>query len=265
MIALFVTVFVVIAASVVGSLHCAGMCGPFVAIALAPAGGATEKRGVWDAVSPALAYHFGRLATYALLGAVCGAIGAAIDLGGTMVGLARAAAILAGGTMIVFGLVMIAQLRGATLGRYDGGGWLKPWLMRAQRAAMRLTPLRRAAVIGLLTTLLPCGWLWAFAVTATGTASPLWGALVMAAFWAGTVPALAALGVALRSLTGAFATRLPWITAAALVIVGLVTVFHRLELSPKMFDTSTAQAVTTDEAIERVKNLSDDHGSCCDK
>ncbi|MBE7450024.1 MAG: sulfite exporter TauE/SafE family protein [Kofleriaceae bacterium] len=42
----------------------------------------------------------------------------------------------------------------------------------------------RAALLGLLSAALPCGWLWAFVVVAAGTGSPVGGALVMTAFWA---------------------------------------------------------------------------------
>jgi len=84
-----------------------------------------------------------------------------------------------------------------------------------------MRPARKAAILGMLTGLLPCGWLWAFVITAGGTASPLTGAVVMFAFWLGTVPAmvgvLGLLGPALARLRA----RMPMVTAAMLIVLGL--------------------------------------------
>jgi uncharacterized protein len=58
-------------ASLLGSLHCAGMCGAFVAIACGRLG---NDRSDWrDAVALQTAYHGGRLLTYVTLGMFAGA------------------------------------------------------------------------------------------------------------------------------------------------------------------------------------------------
>jgi len=80
----------------------------------------------------------------------------------------------------------------------------------------------------MLLLLLPCAWLYAFVATAAGTGSPVRGALVMAFFWAGTVPALAAIGVLARGALGPLSRRLPLVTASLLVVVGLLTLGQRL-------------------------------------
>ena len=59
---------------------------------------------------------------------------------------------------------------------------------RVNRLVRERPPVARALLLGLFSTLLPCGWLYAFAVLAAGTGGPWTGMLVMAAFWAGTVP-----------------------------------------------------------------------------
>ena len=88
----------------------------------------------------------------------------------------------------------------------------------------------RALVIGLLSTLLPCGFLYVFVAAAAATASPLRGGLVMAAFWAGTVPIMAGLGLAAQSLLGPLRRRLPIVTAAALMVLGLLAMAGKLGL-----------------------------------
>ncbi len=256
--ALIITVLI---ASLLGSLHCAGMCGAFVAFAVG-AGDGGEAPGRWRLQA---AYHGGRLATYTLLGVICGAMGAMIDWGGSMVGLSRAAAVGAGVVMILFGLTALLRLWGARLPHVRPPAWLQRLIGAGQRRAMRLGPTPRALVIGLLTTLLPCGWLYAFAVTAAGTASPLWGGLTMAAFWAGTLPVLVALGFGVQKASGFLGARLPTLTAIALVIVGLLTVTARLQVDASAFAGSAASTPpsTTQEAIERVEQLDASDMACC--
>jgi uncharacterized protein len=217
----------VLFASLVGSLHCAGMCGALVAFAV----GGMETHSMPGRVLLQLAYHGGRLTTYGLMGAVCGLLGAALDLGGSLVGLHRAAAVLAGATMIGFGIVAVLQYRGWRIPGTRVPAGLQWLLVTGQRLAVGLRPLPRALTIGLLTALLPCGWLWAFALIAAGTGSAGWGAAVMIAFWAGTVPVLASVGAAVQVLTGTLGRRLPLITAVLLVALGLGTIAERFVLS----------------------------------
>jgi sulfite exporter TauE/SafE len=72
--------------------------------------------------------------------------------------------------------------------------------------------------LGLLLGLLPCGLLYAALAAAGGTASPLSGALAMAGFALGTMPALVAVGwlglIVRRRLRGL----LVWIATPLLVV-----------------------------------------------
>lgn len=237
----------VLSASLLGSLHCAGMCGPFCGIAVS--GGRTRRA----ASLLHAAYHGGRLVTYTLVGAMAGAAGALLDVASTLAGLQPIALALAGGVMVLFGLAEIARLRNWKIGIARFGHWRPPasWVrlvQRGQRFAARQSALPRAMVIGLLTTLLPCGWLYAFVVTAAGSGGPLHGAVVMATFWVGTLPVLLSLGIGVRQLAGALGERLPIATAAALIIVGAVTLSGRMTLSAQtvaqqVLDESTADGL----------------------
>src|SRR5207249_4065961 len=73
--------------------------------------------------------------------------------------------------------------------------------------AMRHSPPVRAIATGLLTTLIPCGWLYAFVITAAGTGNALNGAALMAVFWIGTLPMMTAIGVGVRWLAAPVAAR----------------------------------------------------------
>ncbi len=244
----------VLLASLFGSLHCAGMCGPLVAFAV----GAFEPQSALQRAVLQVAYHGGRLVTYALLGAIGGILGAALDLGGSWLGLQRVAAVLAGGMMIAVGVVALLRYRGARLPQLGLPAFLPRLVAVGQRTAVGLRPLPRALTIGLLTALLPCGWLYAFVIIAAGAGSAAWGAAVMVAFWAGTVPVLVSLGVGIQALTGALGRRLPLATALLLVALGLYTVGDRLLVPAGAFESLAGRLQGRDvqqqlEAVEHTK------------
>jgi sulfite exporter TauE/SafE len=76
---------------------------------------------------------------------------------------------------------------------------------------------------------MPCGWLYVFVATAASTGSAPGGAVVMAAFWAGTVPVLAGVGALAQRAAGPLRARLPVVTAALLVVLGVLTVAGKLQ------------------------------------
>lgn len=249
----------VLTASLLGSLHCAGMCGPFCAIAVS--GG--RSKGAAAALHAA--YHGGRLVTYTLVGAAAGAAGALLDLASTLAGLQPIALALAGGVMVLFGLAELArqqQLTGwfARFGHWrPPAGWTK-LVQRGQRFAARQSALPRALTIGLLTTLLPCGWLYAFVVTAAGAGGPWQGAAVMATFWVGTLPVMLSLGIGVRQLAGVFGERLPAVTAVALIAVGVFTLSGRIAMSASdLAEQVTAEAGGGSNAVPDPNELP----ACC--
>lgn len=242
----------VLSASLLGSMHCAGMCGAFLAVAIGPG----ERPA-----SPVMlqsAYHGGRLVTYTLLGAVAGGIGSAVDLAGEAAGLARSAAIMAGAMMIWFGTVTLLRTLGFRVPHMPLPSWLQRFVARGHRKVISWPPLGRALSIGLLTTLLPCGWLYAFAVTAAGTGDPGLGALTMATFWIGTLPVLVTLGVGITRATGFLGRRAPLLTSIGLIGVGVFTVANRLTIGA--FERG---ATAADSSIERLSTLHEETPACC--
>jgi sulfite exporter TauE/SafE len=211
----------ILVSSLLGSPHCAAMCGGFACFYAGEPGGGKQRAAL-------VAYNGGRLASYALLGALAGALGAGVNTAGWMAGVARPAAVLAGLLMVGWGAVTILRAMGARLPHLAALGPARRLLQGALQRMHQRPPVVRAATLGLLTTLLPCGWLYVFVATAGGTGSPWLGALVMAVFWLGTVPMLVGLGAAVQRLSGPFRRRLPVVTAAVLVVIGLLTAAGRL-------------------------------------
>lgn len=216
-------------ASLLGSLHCAGMCGAFLAIAVTGVGPGKRRARQFPLQA---AYHLGRLATYTALGLAAGAAGRLLDLTSVLAGARPVAATLAGATLLAFGLFSLLRIHGYVPAHLPAPAFMQRWLAAGHRRAFDRPPVVRAATIGLMTTLLPCGWLYAFVVTAAGTASPWLGATAMAVFWLGTLPMMVALGATIRGVAGAFGRRLPTLTCVALMGMGLFTLVHRARLDP---------------------------------
>ena len=229
----------VLLASVAGSVHCAAMCGAFVC-------GYVGRGGAGRAgMASHVAYNGGRLVSYLLLGVVAGAIGAQVEVLGALAGVARGAGIVAGVLLTAWALHEIA----ATLGwrvRLPGAPVID-WAKRQLGALLLLTRDRnataRAGILGLVTTLLPCGWLYAFVLTAAATAHPARGAAVMLFFWAGTVPALVAGAVGIAPLLRMFGRRLPVATATLILILGLLSISGRISAPMPSPSRAAAQAL----------------------
>jgi sulfite exporter TauE/SafE len=204
-------------AGFVGSLHCVGMCGPFVAVYASGSGKATLRAHA--------AYNLGRFATYTTLGALGGAIGHAVDLAGGALGFAAGASVLAGILIALFGL---AGMLGAR--RASGAGPLDKLLARLAPRLLTASPTRRALILGLSSTLLPCGFLYAFVAAAASTGNPLSGALVMSAFFLGTLPMLTGMGLGLSRLAARLRGHVLMITSSLLFVLGIATIVGRLEL-----------------------------------
>ncbi len=203
----------VLVASLAGSLHCMAMCGPLVAMH----GGAASLR-------LALVHGFGRLLTYTSLGAAAGLVGGAVNLAGSLAQVQHAATIVAGLAILGGGVHAIAIARGWIAAGPARGAWFQRGLVQLR---VHRRPSTRAAIAGILTGLLPCGWLWAFVVTAAGTARASSGALVMGAFWLGTMPAMTGMLAAGGPLLARIRARMPVLTACVLVALGLATLASR--------------------------------------
>jgi uncharacterized protein len=246
----------VLIASLVGSLHCVGMCGPLVAFAVGDSrAGKTSK--IWLHV----AYHGGRLLTYAFVGGVCGILGAAVDRGGARLGCQRAAALLAGAMMIAVGAAALFRAIGVRLPHISLPGPILRLILAGQRAALALGPLLRALCIGLLTAFLPCGWLYLFASYAAGTGTPLWGAMFMIAFWLGTVPALLLAGAGVQVLARVLGRRQPLVTSLAIVMLGVATLVFRMQTPVQAFEPVPIRADVL--SVKQVESLGKSVPPCC--
>jgi len=207
-------------AALIGGGHCASMCGAFACAA------ADVSRDFPAKLRASAAYHVARLAAYASLGAVAGSLGANVDATLAIRGFVRPAALFGGSLLVLWGIARLLAAFGVPVPRIRAPRFMGAVTSRLLRSAAPLSATMRAAVLGALAPLLPCGWLYAFVASAGATGSAATGTLVMVGFWAGTVPALAAVALGLHRLLGPARRLIPLATAIALIFVGSMTVMR---------------------------------------
>lgn len=181
-------------AGLVGGVgHCAFMCGPFV---LAQAGARlsrlpADRMAEWRRLTGAavLPYHLGRLVTYSALGALAGGIAGTLF---AQTWLPKVAGVL----LFIAAIALAVQALGQS-------GWRLPLVDRlGELLATLARPLGadptgwRGFGFGLVLGFLPCGLLYGTLAAAGSAGSALGGALLMASFALGTMPALILVGVA---------------------------------------------------------------------
>jgi len=187
-----------------GSVHCAGMCGPLIMSF------ARDRKSL-------LGYHSARLLAYSLAGAASGAFGHVL--------ISYAPKWLIGVALTLFAVLLLAsgwRLLGFKSLHYSLPQF--PFLASLQTQALRLRktfPLRSAALLGFLSVFLPCGHLYVFLAAAASTGHAFRGASLMALFAVSTWPALG-FGVALLQHALAPAARLR-LAGAILILAGLAS------------------------------------------
>lgn len=173
-------------ASFLGSAHCVGMCGPYVAMCaarLAP-GAATPVPSVWTRIL----FNAGRLAVYATLGAFVGAFGQLALAAGAGARLGGVVAMVAGAVAIAFGLALAGVLPdpSAVLGRAGLDVLIRGGAREAFGAPRFVSPI----LLGALQGAFPCALVYGAAARASVAGSAGAGAAVMLVFGLGTVPAI---------------------------------------------------------------------------
>ena len=167
--------------------HCVGMCGGIVI-----AYSSTKVQTQWSKSQQSIAhllYSLGRVTTYAVLGAVFGSIGGVATFSNTANGILW---LVAGTAMLLAGLSLLGKIKFLTLIEHSFSKSI--WYQTNFKALLKSQTFFSFFLLGMLNGLLPCGFVYFFAITAASTASPFYGALVMVIFGLSTIPALFSLG-----------------------------------------------------------------------
>ncbi len=200
--------------------HCIGMCGGIVlaysTIKIQPASSKVSK------TIAHLLYNFGRVLTYTILGALFGAIGGVATFSNTANGTLL---IIAGIAMILAGLSLMGKIKFLTLIEHSLSS--SNFYKKSFQAILHSKSNTSFFILGMLNGLLPCGFVYFFAITAASTASPLYGALVMFIFGISTIPAMFSLGF-LSSLASAtsFRNMMMSLSSVAVILYGAFTIYN---------------------------------------
>ena len=216
-----ISILTIITIAFLGSFgHCIGMCGGIVV-----AYSSTKVNSNWNKTKQAsshILYSFGRITTYVILGAIFGFVGSVVTFDNTTNGILL---IVTGILMVLVGLSLSGKLKFLTSIEHSVSK--SEIYQKSFRKLLSSDSLFSFYFLGMLNGLLPCGFVYVFAITAASTASAFWGAFVMLIFGLSTLPAMFSLGffvgifkqVALRNL---------FITLASILVIlfGLYTIYN---------------------------------------
>lgn len=177
-----------------GAGHCIGMCGNLVAAL------ALTERNQQSGVLFQLLYHGGRIITYALIGGGVGWIGSAFAFTDNFKDVTRMLLVASDFFIILVGLGSAGLFSYLSMIDLEFPGPARTLVTGVRRLLTGHGTLT-AFPLGLLLGLLPCGYVYAMAIIAAQTTSPLKGALIMFIFGLGTIPALLFFGGAVGWLS----------------------------------------------------------------
>lgn len=219
-----------IALGLLGSLHCAAMCGPLqLALPMPPGGGARRI------VLGRFVYQFGRVVTYSLLGVAGGLVGKSLFV----IGLQRWLSI-ALGIMVLAGLLLSKRIAvSAPITR------LVTKLKTAMSAQLRRRGFRSLLALGMLNGLLPCGLVYV-ALAGAVAQGALWSSIeYMAIFGLGTSPMMLALSLSGRMLPPAWRLKLSAAIPVGACLLAVMLILRGMALgipylSPDLAATTSA-------------------------
>lgn len=194
----------ILTASFFGSWHCAGMCGPIASLL-------AQRKQLF-------AYHVGRFISYVGFGALAGQIGS-FFLGSQFNQLRFLSATVLGLMLIFMGL---KALNFKFISRFlENFRILNKVVYQIQ--AFKLN--KPGWLIGLLTVLLPCGWLYTYLLAAVASQSPYAGAFIMFLFYLGGLPALLAMPWMIKNTIQKSDSSQKKIAGIILIIAGIYSLF----------------------------------------
>jgi sulfite exporter TauE/SafE len=198
----------------VGSLHCAGMCGP---LALALPRSRTARRTF---LLGRLAYNAGRVSTYIILGILFGFFGKGFSLAGAQRFLS-----------IGFGTLILATLfcsrkrtMSVLLGRVVSS------VKRPISHFLKTPTFSSLLMLGSLNGLLPCGLVYAASAMAGTLGNPLAAGAFMLLFGLGTAPMMLAIALSGKPFQLSLRLRLQPLIPLTLFLLGSLLILRGLSL-----------------------------------
>ena len=201
-----------------GSFHCAGMCGP-IAIAL-PLHGNRLPQKIYGGVL----YNLGRTLTYGVMGAVFGLLGQGVK----MIGFQQKVSIIMGAIMIIS--VFFPSIFKNQYSTDKSWISLVGKLKSAIAGMFAIRSFSSLFFIGLANGLLPCGLVYIAIAGAIGTGEVVYGSMYMIMFGLGTIPMMLSIAIAGNVLSLAIRKKINRLIPVLVVVVGVFFILRGLSL-----------------------------------
>jgi sulfite exporter TauE/SafE/copper chaperone CopZ len=175
-----------------------------------------------DKVNPQLLFHFGRLASFFILGGIIGAIGSAFSLntGATFI-----LGIIIGLVMLIMGINLLDVFSSAKRAQISMPKFISKRAFGISKLNHSLTPL----LVGIATFFLPCGFTQSMQIYTLSTGNFWNGGLTMLFFALGTLPVLALISFSSFSIKNNKNSGIFFKTAGLIVILfGLFNIINSL-------------------------------------
>lgn len=203
---------------IMGSVHCAGMCGP-IAIALPLHGNSLSGKIFGGSL-----YNLGRTITYGIMGALFGMLGQGLAL----IGFQQKISVVMGSLMIIS--VLFPALFRNQYSMEKSWISLVGKLKKTIGKMFSIRSFQSLFFIGMLNGLLPCGLVYMALAGAIGTGSAALGTLYMLLFGLGTIPMLLGISLAGNLLSLAVRKRINKLIPILVVVVGIFFILRGLSL-----------------------------------
>jgi sulfite exporter TauE/SafE len=163
--------------------HCIGMCGG-IAVAYSATKIKPSMTKTYQ-IFAHLLYSFGRVTTYTIFGIIFGTLGGVATFSNNANGLLL---LFASVIMFLTSLSLLGKLKFLTTIEHSLSS--AKWYQEYFSSLLHSSSFFSFYLLGLLNGLLPCGFVYFFAITAASSASTLWGGVVMFVFGIATIPSL---------------------------------------------------------------------------
>ncbi|MEI6507111.1 MAG: sulfite exporter TauE/SafE family protein [Bacteroidota bacterium] len=205
---IFITAFLT---GLLGSFHCAGMCGP-IALAVPTYGNSSSEK-----IFSKLLYNLGRVFTYTILGAILGAFGTGLKLAG----LQQSVSILAGSIIILSVILSRIKKNNFSFQFFSSNFFGKLFKQRSAVSTLG---------IGLLNGLLPCGFVYIALIASVATQDIFKGMTFMFFFGLGTIPMMFTVSMIGQFLTIKVRSSINKLFPVFAIIIGCLFILRGLNL-----------------------------------
>lgn len=186
-------------------------------------------------------YQCGRLTGYLILGGIAGFLGKHLLLSERTSGILKNNLAIFSGLLMAFYFVLMGVLVYQQRPLHGDGVWLRLWRLTGWSGFQKLSHTSKQLVqwlyvrgknqvffLGMLSGILPCGWLHTFVVGALATGGALAGMFYLFLFWLGTLPALAGVGVLSQWVRRKWSRPAAVVAGVLLIVLGVATLAFKV-------------------------------------